>query len=68
MPWYAMTTHTSGSSLKVEGEITIWLEGVLVRNSPVHISIEGVPSIHWLDGLAMLHALPNSCKKSHGNT
>jgi beta,beta-carotene 9',10'-dioxygenase len=44
------------SSLKVEGEIPIWLEGVLVRNGPVHISIEGVPSTHWLDGLAMLHA------------
>jgi beta,beta-carotene 9',10'-dioxygenase len=44
------------SSLQVEGTIPSYLEGTLVRNGPVHVEKEGGPQIHWLDGLAMLHA------------
>lgn len=44
------------SSLKVEGSIPSYVEGTLVRNGPVHVEAEGGPQIHWLDGLAMLHA------------
>lgn len=44
------------TSLKVEGHIPDWLEGTLVRNGPVHVSVQGQVIDHWFDGLAMLHA------------
>jgi carotenoid cleavage dioxygenase-like enzyme len=42
--------------LKVSGKIPTWLQGTLVRNGPIQVSVNGEKSVHWFDGLAMLHA------------
>ena len=40
----------------VQGAVPEWLEGLLVRNGPVTVSVDGKHNKHWFDGLAMLHA------------
>jgi carotenoid cleavage dioxygenase-like enzyme len=42
--------------LSVSGTIPKWLDGTLVRNGPLNITIDGQKNVHWFDGLAMLHA------------
>lgn len=42
--------------LQITGVIPPWLRGTLVRNGPVNVSVDGQKNVHWLDGLAMLHA------------
>lgn len=46
----------SEQPLSVQGSIPTWLSGILFRNGPVKVSIDGKSPDHWFDGLAMLHA------------
>lgn len=43
-------------TLKSKGNVPEWLDGMLIRNGPVPVSVDGKSPEHWLDGLAMLHA------------
>ena len=42
--------------LKVNGKLPHWLQGTLVRNGPVRMTVNGQTNTHWFDGLAELHA------------
>jgi beta,beta-carotene 9',10'-dioxygenase len=42
--------------LDISGTIPDWLSGMLVRNGPVTVTVNGQSNKHWFDGLAMLHA------------
>lgn len=52
----ALNKELSNVELETEGVIPGWLNGTLVRNGPVNVSIEGKTNEHWFDGLAMLHS------------
>jgi len=43
-------------ALTMQGNISLWLSGILIRNGSVKISIQGKSNCHWFDGFAMLHA------------
>lgn len=47
--------EVSDQKLVTQGTIPKWLEGILVRNGPVTVTIDGKTNEHWFDGLAMLH-------------
>lgn len=50
-----LSEEVSNIDLPVKGFIPDWLNGTLIRNGPVTISIDGKTNEHWFDGLAMLH-------------
>jgi carotenoid cleavage dioxygenase-like enzyme len=51
-----MPEEISPSILQTQGVIPAYLSGVLVRNGPVNVTLDGKSNAHWFDGLAMLHA------------
>jgi carotenoid cleavage dioxygenase-like enzyme len=52
----SLKEELSHVELDVRGVIPTWLEGTLIRNGPINISVNGQTNAHWFDGLAMLHA------------
>lgn len=49
--------------LQLSGKIPNWLNGTLIRNGPINVTINGKTNAHWFDGLAMLHAFSFSGEK-----
>lgn len=52
----AVTQELSQVKLSVKGTIPDWLQGSLVRNGPISVTIDGQKLKHWFDGPAMLHS------------
>ncbi len=52
----ALKEELTQKPLQIKGNIPVWLEGTLVRNGPIQVSVNGKQNSHWFDGLAMLHA------------
>ncbi len=52
----SLSSETSAVSLKVVGEIPLWMDGVFVRNGPALFEIGKESFTHWFDGQAMLHS------------
>lgn len=51
----AVSKEHENLPLKAEGQLPLWLEGTLIRNSAIPILQNGKPAVHLFDGLAMLH-------------
>lgn len=55
LPYTSLEQEIHVEQLIITGAIPPWLSGVLIRNGPAKFEV-GSKKLHWLDGLAMLHA------------
>jgi hypothetical protein len=51
-----LNTESQQVPLELQGTIPSWLNGTLIRNGPVNVTVNGKSPSHWFDGLGMLHA------------
>lgn len=52
----AVPTEVENCLLATTGQIPKWMTGVLVRNGPIGVTVNGKTNAHTFDGLGMLHA------------
>jgi beta,beta-carotene 9',10'-dioxygenase len=55
LAYTSLESERAIDSLPVIGHFPSWLSGILIRNGPAKFEV-GSKKLHWLDGLAMLHA------------
>ncbi len=55
LPYTSLEDEIEIKCLEIQGRIPPWLSGIFLRNGPSKFEV-GDQRLHWLDGLAMLHA------------